>query len=195
MATPGEAELRTRRLDEPHVRPLTDYVRRLVAERPEREIPWVDPESGGVGAHVLLLARSPAPGAVGSNGSGFISLDNDEAGAETLLMATEEAGMERAELVLWNVVPWALGNRKPTAQELEEARPFLRRFVSLLDRPRAVVLLGDVAERAWDRARIDIPARRAVFTAPSASPPGINRPGARDQLLEALRAAWRMAAG
>jgi hypothetical protein len=65
-----------RRVHDPQVEPLN---RLIVAWRGEgRQVPWADPDSGGVHSHVLFLHESPGPAASAQHGSGFASPDNDD---------------------------------------------------------------------------------------------------------------------
>lgn len=59
-------------LDEPHIVPLTDFVRGLRAERGD-VVPWFDPTEAGAEARILLLFENPGRRADAAQGSGFIS--------------------------------------------------------------------------------------------------------------------------
>jgi hypothetical protein len=67
--------------DAPHIAPLTDFVRRLRAER-GGAVPWFDPTEAGADARILLLFENPGRRADAAQGSGFISADNDDKSAE-----------------------------------------------------------------------------------------------------------------
>jgi len=54
-------------LEDPHIAPLTEYVRRLRKQRGGGEsVPWIDPDDGGVHARVLLLLEAPGARAMGA---------------------------------------------------------------------------------------------------------------------------------
>src|SRR3954462_13447146 len=102
------------RLDEPHIAPLTRFVRTLRAERGGGEaVPWFDPSEGRINARILILGEAPGPRALGqqgprpkSRGSGFISPDNNDGTAENCWRALREANIARQHVVTWNIVPW-----------------------------------------------------------------------------------------
>jgi hypothetical protein len=189
-------------LDEPHVAPLTQFVRQLRSQRGGGEsVPWFDPDEGGVGARILLLLEAPGPRATGpggprpaARGSGFISCDNDDQSAANLWALLDQAGVDRREIATWNVVPWYVGDetviRPVSGADLEEARPALRELVSLLPQVRVVVLLGRKAAAGWRRAGVDLP----TIEAPHPSPLVVNvRPAARARIRGALMEARRRA--
>ena len=56
-------------------------------------------------------------------------------------------GLDRANLLLTNVVPWRPpGNRPPSGPEMEICRPFIERQVALAE-PKALLLLGNFTAR------------------------------------------------
>ncbi len=56
-------------------------------------------------------------------------------------------GLDRANLLLTNVVPWRPpGNRSPSGPEMEICRPFIERQVALAE-PKALLLLGNFTAR------------------------------------------------
>ncbi|MBN7804648.1 uracil-DNA glycosylase [Agrobacterium rosae] len=56
-------------------------------------------------------------------------------------------GLNRANLLLTNVVPWRPpGNRSPSGPEMEICRPFIERQVALAE-PKALLLLGNFTAR------------------------------------------------
>jgi hypothetical protein len=104
-----------------------------------------------VGARVLFVARDPGPKTQGEQGgSGFLSLENDDASAERFATLLEEAGIPATETLPWNAYPWYI-NRDPRAAELEDGVEPLARLLGLLPRLRVVVLLGGSAQDGWRR--------------------------------------------
>lgn len=106
----GDAQLRAARLsmlNDSHVLPLTAFVNRIRgAERLEHRIPYFDPLDGGIEAKVLFILEAPGPKAVAS---GFISRNNPDESAKNLFLLLREAGFERRDTLLWNIVPWYIG--------------------------------------------------------------------------------------
>src|SRR3954466_14017030 len=70
---------RLRRLEEPHVAPLTALVRSL--QERGLSVPSIDPNDGGIDARVLFLLESRGPKAVGST---FISRDTTDPSARNI---------------------------------------------------------------------------------------------------------------
>jgi len=177
------------RLDEPHVQPLTLLCRQQERQW-GREVPFVDPESGGTSAKVLVLLESPGPRASSARGSGLISFDNDDLTAANGLECLLEAGLPRHLTINWNIVPWYLrAVRKPTDAELAEAVPALEQFLRLLPRLQVVVLLGKTAQEGWLSTGLDRPGL-TVLHGPHPSPQNFNtRPESRPALVEVFRRA------
>jgi hypothetical protein len=43
-----------------------------------RDVPWIDPDSGGIHSRILFLLESPGPKSSTGHGSGVINIDNDD---------------------------------------------------------------------------------------------------------------------
>lgn len=193
---PREVERKRELLDEPHIAPLTDFVRRLRAERGD-VVPWFDPTEAGTDARILLLFENPGRRADAAQGSGFISADNDDKSAENMWGFFGEAGIDRhRDIVAWNIVPWYLGDERKIGavgtRDIEEARPALLELLDLLPNLRVVVLFGRKAQAGWRRARppIDIP----VLEAPHPSGRWLNgHPEDRAVIVARLREALAVA--
>lgn len=57
-------------------------------------------------------------------------------------------GLTREDVRIVNVVPWRPpGNRPPTAEEIAQCQPFLKRHIDLFQ-PKTIVTLGSVATKA-----------------------------------------------
>lgn len=130
--TSKDADGRHARLTESHLIQLTRLAQRIRETRPDGdEVPDFDPDSGGVSARVLLLLEAPGPGAVAKGGSrlgsGFVSLDNNDETARNLKNAVETAVLARDEVLMWNIVPWYVGNeqkiRPATSNDIRAAVP------------------------------------------------------------------------
>ena len=192
-----EIERKRALLEEPHVAPLTQFVRRLRQQRGGDSVPWFDPTEAGVNARILLLFENPGRRADAGLGSGFISADNDDRSAQTMWGIFREAGIDRRrDVVNWNIVPWYVGDQhkigKVRTSDLDEARPALVELVSLLPDLRVVVLCGRKAQEGWDRARLplDLPLLRV----PHPSGRWLNaHPEDRDRIVAALAEARRLA--
>ncbi len=130
-----------------------DELRRATGE----QVPYFDPAAARDGAHVLVLLQDPS--AEAGTGSGFVSRHNNDPTARNLSVAAERAGLSYDVSLVWNVVPWWVadpakcspsGPRRTPATEAVRARPHLAHLFRLLDpAPRAVVVAGRHAARAW----------------------------------------------
>ena len=156
LADAGERERRVAALGQPHLRPLAALVETLRARHPERSIPHADPADGGVDARVLLLLEAPGPQSVAT---GFVSRDSPNGTARNLRALLESAGIERRAVLLWNVVPWYVGDgrriRPVGPRDVAEARDALGALLDLLPRLERVVLVGRKAQTVepWLRER------------------------------------------
>ena len=147
LADEGERARRRQALGAPHMRALSAFVEALGEAYPGRDIPHADPADGGVGARALLLLEAPGPQSVAT---GFVSCDSPNGTARNLRALLREAAIEREALVLWNVVPWYVGDgrriRPVTRADTAEASAALRAFVDLLPALERIVLVGRKAQ-------------------------------------------------
>lgn len=137
----------------PHVGPLNALV---VAWRQEGlDVPWVDPDLGGVHSRILFLHESPGPASSTGHGSAVISPDNNDQTAARFRRLSIEAGLDPCTYVNWNVVPWYVSatgkSANATSADGAAALPYLHQFVTLLTELRVVVLMGGFAEHWWLR--------------------------------------------
>ncbi|WP_366888266.1 uracil-DNA glycosylase [Rhodoferax sp.] len=143
---------------------LVQFREQLTEDAPTH-VPHFDPLDGGVRARCLLLLDSPGRRSADSGsttvvGTGFVSRDNPDPTADNLRAATLQMGLPRDATVLWNTVPWYLGDANklaPTvAANWHAAMPALRQLVLLLPELQVVILLGRKAERAEKNASIGV---------------------------------------
>src|SRR5689334_16058884 len=100
-----------------HIRPINDLVDRL-RQWGRGWLPYVAPMYGGINATLLSLLRDPGPKTQVDRGSGFLSMENDDATAETINEYFSHASIGAESIVPWNVYPWYI-NRPPKAAELD----------------------------------------------------------------------------
>lgn len=152
------------RVFEPHVAPINHYARELEKGHPAG-VPFVDPDSGGITARVLLVLEAPARAA--AHGSGMLSADNDDSTAANVWAAYAATGLERPDAVHWNAVPWYLGTATklapPTEADVIEGRGALHHLTEMLPDLRVVVALGAKARdsiaplrQALERSGIEV---------------------------------------
>lgn len=149
----GEREKRLKRVREPHVAELNDYVDSLRVETlkeglisSREQIPYCDPCDGGKAALCLFVFEAPGPSAVKS---GLLSRNNDDPSAQNFFELNRDAGLPRSCTTSWNVVPWALQedgrNRNASAAEIRRGGRYLKQVLGLLPELRVVVLSGGSA--------------------------------------------------
>lgn len=114
-------------------------------------MPYSGPEYGGVNAEALLLLQDPGPKTQFANeGSGFLSIENDDPSAELLSEIFGNVGLAPSRLVSWNTYPWYI-NRTPTEGERRRGVEPLRTVLEALPNCRAVVLMGSVSQKSWSK--------------------------------------------
>ena len=107
LKEPTERDARLKMLNAPHMKPLTDYVAALRANLGEQyHIPNFDPCDGGIQARALFLLEAPGPRA---KASGFVSSNNPDPTAKNLWNLIHNAGIARTDTLIWNIVPWYVG--------------------------------------------------------------------------------------
>ncbi len=131
-----------------HIAPINNLVDELAREPGRGWLPYVAPIYGGVTARLLSVLRDPGPATRSEEGSGFLSMENDDSTAETIEKLFREAGIAATEIVPWNAYPWYI-NRSPNADELRAGLEPLRRLIDLLPKLRVVMLHGGSAQTAW----------------------------------------------
>jgi len=133
-----------------HVKPLANYVASLRAVLGEQyRVPDFDPCDGGTQARVLFLLEAPGPKAVESQ---FVSSNNPDPTARNLWHLIHDAGIPRAETLIWNIVPWYVGTgkriRPVNAADITDALPHLKTLLGLLPKLQLIVLVGRKAQSA-----------------------------------------------
>jgi hypothetical protein len=113
LASPTERRRREALLGEPHVAALTKFAKKIRRERGVgRDVPFFDPLDGGVNAPLPFVPEAPAPKAVES---GFVSRNNPDESAKNFFLACQAAELRREEMVVWNIVPWYIGESRSAA--------------------------------------------------------------------------------
>jgi uracil-DNA glycosylase len=176
-------------LSQDHIAPLTAFVERIrEAEGLDDEVPYFDPLDGGVNARCLCILEAPGAKAVAS---GFISRNNPDETAKNSFLLYQEAGIPRSETVLWNIVPWYIGDgsrtREADGNDIREGLEYLRKLIQLLPRLQAVVLVGQKAQKVERDIRRANP-RLRILRSPHPSPLFVNnKPENRGIILDVLQ--------
>ncbi|MGX7707335.1 uracil-DNA glycosylase [Methylobacterium sp. Gmos1] len=148
LADPGAVAARHALVEvSPHLAPLRRLAGRIRTER-DRPVPEADPLDGGVEARLLLLLETPGPA---TGRTAFVSRDNPTGTAANLFRFLSQAGIARADTLIWNAVPWVIHepgarNRAPRTGEIRAARAYLPPLLALMPRLAVVVLSGRVSQ-------------------------------------------------
>jgi uracil-DNA glycosylase len=170
----SEQERRKGLLRLPHMQPLVKYLRRIQERAGSgRSMPDFDPCDGGIFAKFLFLLEAPGPRAVGSS---FISRNNPDQTAKNMNLLLQAAKLPRASTLLWNIVPWYIGEGKKIrgARKIDvaEALPYLSELIGLLPELKATILVGKPAGSAAES--IQAITKTPLFFAPHPSPKVFN---------------------
>lgn len=117
----------------------------------DREVPGFDPQNGNEHAWLLLLLEAPGPKAVQS---GYISFDNPDPTARNLREQLAAAGIGRADIALWNIVPWYIGNtartgiRAATGSDVQAGIKYLPPLLASMPNLRCIALVGSASRQA-----------------------------------------------
>ena len=180
------------RLWEPHVAPVNHLVDEI-ADSGKGDVPYIDPDSGGVHARVMFLLEAPARAA--AHGSGMLSADNDDSSAQHVWEAYAAAGLPRNWGIHWNTVPWYVGTREKiqavTKLEVSEGLQWTARLLDLVPDLRVLVAMGVPAKSAAKHLAADL-SSRGVQVLGTWHPSQRNynsRPQARPDVARAFREA------
>jgi len=127
---------------------INRFIDELGAQDENGHPPYVPPICGGVAALALSISRDPGPKAGGIKGSGFLSIENNDASAERMGQFLDEAGIDYGQVVPWNAYPWYI-NSDPTSEQLIAGVEPLRGLISLMPCLRVVTLHGGAAAKGW----------------------------------------------
>jgi uracil-DNA glycosylase len=154
LKTLSEQQRRSAMLHQSHIEPLATYLAKIKAEHPEKELPCFDPCDGGVRAKALFFLEAPGPKAVGST---LISRNNPDPTARNICELLQEAGISRGDTLLWNIVPWYVGDgdriRAVTSDDIRQSFPYVKELLSLLPNLEIIALLGKKAQSAKTQLR------------------------------------------
>jgi hypothetical protein len=127
---------------------INRFIDDLGAETEAGHPPYIPPICGGIDALALSISRDPGPKAGGIEGSGFLSIENDDPSAERMGRFLREAGIDYGQVVPWNAYLWYI-NSDPTAGQLSAGVEPLRGLLGLMPLLRVVVLHGTAAAKGW----------------------------------------------
>ncbi|MCL5960057.1 MAG: uracil-DNA glycosylase [Chloroflexi bacterium] len=153
MRFPEERQRRLDMLGLPHMAKLKEYVDAIRAARGvDKTIPYFDSLDGGIDAKALFLLEAPGARAVES---GFISRNNCDPTARNTCGFLWDAGIPRAKTILWNIVPWYVGDnrgiRAASSEDIREGMVYLPELFKMLSDLNLVVLVGREAQHATNQ--------------------------------------------
>lgn len=138
-----------RHADDPHVKPINDYVREL-RKKENRFVPFVSPRYGGVNARLLAVHKSPGvktkPSSQG--GTGFLDVDNPDQAAKRHGGFLEKAGIDLSDMLSWNSLPWFDADFDDP-REWNAGADALNEIIDKLDNLSVVMLHGNEAHDMW----------------------------------------------
>ena len=154
LKSPDERQRRIALLNQSHIAPLAKYLADIKAEHPEKDLPCFDPCDGGASAKVLFLLEAPGRKAVVST---FISRNNPDPTARNMCDLFQEAGISRSDTVIWNIVPWHVGDgdriRAVNNDDIRQSLPYVEDLLSLLPNLKVIALVGKKAQSAKSQIR------------------------------------------
>ena len=84
-------------------------------------------------------------------------MDNDDHTAHTMFQLIADSGVRREQLLLWNIVPWYVGDdhriRGVKQGEIQEGADLLAELIELLPELAVVVTMGRAAASGWARVK------------------------------------------
>lgn len=165
---------------------LSNLVHQIRTERNlKQEVPDFDPQNGNELAKYLFLLEAPGPKAVQT---GYISFENPDPTARNLRDQLTAAGIIRAEIALWNIVPWYIGKadvtsiRAATSADISDGIMYLKPLISLMPALKCVVLVGAAARQAHMHLSSVTTARIVCCHHPSARVVNVNINAARENV-------------
>jgi uracil-DNA glycosylase len=170
-----ERKQRESLLAEEHSQPLVRFVQGIRDEQQlNKEIPNFDPLDGGVWAECLFVLEAPGRKAVES---GFISRNNDDETAKNFFQFNELVGLARKRAIIWNIVPWYIGNggkiRAANHEDIQKGLPYLFKLLKILHNLKAIVLIGGSAQSI--RPKLETQTNINILTCHHPSPVWVNR--------------------
>lgn len=143
---------------------INRFIDELGAKNEAGHPPYIPPICGGVDALALSISRDPGPKAGGIEGSGFLSIENDDPSAERMGQFLNRAGIGYGEVIPWNAYPWYI-NSDPSTEQLRAGVEPLRDLICLMPRLRVVLLHGTAADKGWKlflREHLDLVEQRGI---------------------------------
>jgi len=132
--------------------PFSSLVSRIRREKGSDFVPDFDPDGGSPESEFLFLLEAPGPRSLKSKGSGYISIDNKDGTAKRFKNQLTQSGFHKSEIVVWNIVPWYLGDHKgitsASAKDIQDAFSYLEDLLKIMPNLKYVILVGQKARNS-----------------------------------------------
>ncbi len=113
------------------------------------EVPGFDSDNGNEVAKYLFVLEAPGRMAVKS---GRLSPENNDPTARKFKEQLLKARIDKSEIVLWNIVPWYLGEngkiRSAKTSDVNVCFEYLDNLIARLKELECIVLVGSAARKA-----------------------------------------------
>ena len=190
LSSPLARLRRKQHIRDPHIAPISYLVDTIAETENAPGLPYNDPLFGGVNAEILFILKSPQADANPALfGTRFLSIDNDDEGAENMFYALADNNIDRSRCLAWNICPFPTIKNTPSDEEIGRAAPYTRQLIAMLPNLKVVVLLGGPARQGWSQALLGGRRDVTVIRGASPSPPGIHRTTNRASFEHAIREA------
>ena len=190
LSSPLARQRRKRHIRDPHIAPISHLIDTIAEAENAPGLPYNDPLFGGVNAQILFILKSPQADANPALfGTRFLSIDNDDEGAENMFHALADNNIDRSQCLAWNICPFPTSKNTPNDDEIGRATPYTRQLIAMLPNLKVVVLLGGPARQGWSQALLGGRRDVSVIRGASPSPPGIHRTTNRASFERAIREA------
>ncbi|PWD50216.1 hypothetical protein C8046_05590 [Serinibacter arcticus] len=156
---------------------LTRWHETTQALRPELPLPEFDPAEAGARARALLVLQAPGKSADPTEGSGFVSVDNEDRTSTNLWNLREHVGFHDHVLIT-HIMPWYLGEGvKPSRLDLQHGGRALINLLPVLRDLHVIILIGGEAQKTWDSyVAPAVRTRALVLRCPLPTARALNKP-------------------
>jgi hypothetical protein len=152
---------------DPRVATVNDYCD-LLATRANLQVPYIPPHYDTRDASIVVMSSNPGPKAGGDNGSGFLSIENDDPSAERMAGIFEAVDLTTAQAFPWNAYPWHVHESYPnglTNTLITDGIPALVGLLELHPVVTAIIAHGGDAHRSaalLQRTHADLLSNRGI---------------------------------
>ena len=140
----------------PNVAPINRLVDDISGILFGASCPYVSPEHGGISASVLSILSNPGSGAAGRQGSGFLTINNNDPTSRVQRTLFSDAGIAMAAITPWNACPWYINDGRPKERDVYRGiaaaahLQVLGRVIDEMPELKVVLLQGNDAQIAWE---------------------------------------------